>query len=133
MLEITETFLVHDIAAGLASLEALKALGVRLVVDDFGTRYSSLSYPAPHAARRAEDRPGPRPLHRLDIELPNRAIVAAILAMPSTLGLVAVTEGVKTAAQAAALRQLGCQFAQGFHYAPPMASHELTRHLPPSR
>ena len=116
-LEITETLLMEEREASLAALNALSELGVTLVVDDFGTGYSSLLY-----------------LHRLPVDVlkidqsfvagmgerrTDDAIVTSVVALAHDLGLIAVAEGVETAAQAEGLSRLGCDLAQGYFWCRP--------------
>ena len=122
-IELTETALIDDSSVPAASLRELKALGVKIVLDDFGTGYSSLS----HLQRF--------PIDALKIDRSfvmhlgtgdaNRAIVRAITAMASALGLEVVAEGVETADQAAEVRALGCDWAQGYHFARPAPAAEI--------
>jgi EAL domain-containing protein (putative c-di-GMP-specific phosphodiesterase class I) len=116
-LEITESLLIEDTAACLDGLEALKELGVKLSVDDFGTRYSSLGYlnRMPLDGLKI-DRSF---VHRLGGHPRDTAIVSAIVAMADALGLSVVAEGIETAAQRAQLLELGCRFGQGFLLAVP--------------
>jgi EAL domain-containing protein (putative c-di-GMP-specific phosphodiesterase class I) len=99
-------------------LRGLKGLGVRLAIDDFGTGYSSLSY-----------------LRRLPIDIlkidkifvddvarepAESAVARAIVKLAQTMELVIVAEGVEHPEQAARLRELGCEFAQGYWFAKPL-------------
>jgi EAL domain-containing protein (putative c-di-GMP-specific phosphodiesterase class I) len=121
-LEITESVLMDDSDGTLETLRELKSLGVRLVLDDFGTGYSSLAY-----VRRF-------PIDVLKIdrafvdalgnEAEDAAIVTAIISMGSALGVTVVAEGVEVERQATQLRELGCDLAQGFLYAKPLAAAE---------
>jgi EAL domain-containing protein (putative c-di-GMP-specific phosphodiesterase class I) len=101
-----------------AKLRALTAYGLRVAVDDFGTGYSSLSY-----------------LHRFPVHLlkidksftdrvdqgfDEAALARAIVRLGQALHLDTVAEGVETASQLAALRELGCTFGQGYHFAEPL-------------
>ena len=116
-LEVTESILVLDSEAVVATLEELTGLGVSLSIDDFGTGYSSLSY-----LKRF-------PLYEVKIDKSfvdglgkndqDNAIVAAIVAMAHALDLSVVAEGVETADQLQRLRTLGCEQAQGYHLARP--------------
>jgi diguanylate cyclase (GGDEF)-like protein/PAS domain S-box-containing protein len=118
VLEITETVLVKDVEAMAAKLRALTACGLRVAVDDFGTGYSSLSY-----LHRF-------PVHllkidksftdRVDGSVDDAALARAIVRLGQALHLETVAEGVETASQLAALRELGCTFGQGYHFAKPM-------------
>jgi predicted signal transduction protein with EAL and GGDEF domain len=122
-IEVTETALIEDSGVPAASLLELKALGVKILLDDFGTGYSSLS----HLQRF--------PIDALKIDRSfvmhlatgddNCAIVRAIAAMASALGLEVVAEGVETAEQAAEVHALGCGMAQGFYFARPAPPDEI--------
>jgi EAL domain-containing protein (putative c-di-GMP-specific phosphodiesterase class I) len=118
ILEITETLLVRDAVAGGATLDALRALGVRLALDDFGTGYSSLSY------MRS------LPLYSLKIakefidgmvsEGEDEAFVRLIVEIARLRGLSVVAEGIETAEQLDCLRVLDCDKGQGYHFARPL-------------
>jgi EAL domain-containing protein (putative c-di-GMP-specific phosphodiesterase class I) len=113
-LEITETVMMEDSAVTTAVLSELRALGVRLAVDDFGTGFSSLSYLKRFPVSRVKiDRSFVTGLgeHGADASL-----VTAIIAMASALRLEPVAEGVETREQAARLVELGCTHGQGFLY-----------------
>jgi EAL domain-containing protein (putative c-di-GMP-specific phosphodiesterase class I) len=122
-LEVTERAMAGGAEALLPQLEALKRLGVRLAIDDFGTGYSSLSY-----LRQF-------PLHRLKIDrsfvtdLPDdkdaAAIALAIVQMGHSLGLSVIAEGVETEDQAAYLRSIGCDDAQGYLFGKPLSADEF--------
>ncbi len=116
-LEITESVLMDDVELSQQTLQRLRRLGVRLVVDDFGTGYSSLSYLRRFPVDLIKvDRSFVR---GLGTDGRDSAIVAAVVGLAHTLGLSAVGEGVETAAQLDALREMGCDRAQGFHIARP--------------
>jgi diguanylate cyclase (GGDEF)-like protein/PAS domain S-box-containing protein len=126
-IEITESVLMEDVESAVTTLQALRALGIRLWVDDFGTGYSSLAY-----LRRL-------PIHGLKIdqsfvaglgrEAEDSAIAAGVVSLAHTLGLVALAEGVETPEQLALLRELGCDFAQGFYWSAPRATTDPGRGL----
>ncbi len=117
-LEITESVLMHDTDVTLATLRALKALGVRLAVDDFGTGYSSLRYLQQF------------PVDVLKVDksfvdgvakgAQDAALARTIVALGDMLALRTVAEGVETAAQADALRAMGCEYGQGYLFARPL-------------
>ena len=122
-LEITESGLLDEAGAATQTLRRLKALGVSLILDDFGTGWSSLT----HLKRL--------PIDALKVDRSfvagvgggdegDEAIVAAIVGMASGLGLTVIPEGIEHAAQRSRLRELGCQLGQGHHFARPMASDE---------
>jgi diguanylate cyclase (GGDEF)-like protein len=124
-IEITEVALLDDAPRILRMLNVLRSRGVLALLDDFGTGFSALSY-----------------LHRFPIQAlkidqsfvaglggemhaESLALVRAILALAGTLGIDAVGEGIETAEQRDILRQLGCEYGQGFLYGKP--SPELPR------
>jgi diguanylate cyclase (GGDEF)-like protein len=124
-LEITESVLMTEPGRALRTLSVLRSMGVGLAVDDYGTGHSSLAY-----------------LHRLPLDTLkiDRSFVAAMgreggvivrstVDLAHNLGLRVVAEGVEDPATAAALRDLGCDLAQGFHYARPVPVAELLQAL----
>lgn len=123
-LEITESMMLADETAAIASLRRLRELGVHIVVDDFGTGYSSLSY-----LKRL-------PVDGLKIDRSfveglgeareKSAIVRATIALARALGLTVTAEGIENAAQLRRLLALQCDLGQGFHFAPPLAKDEMT-------
>jgi diguanylate cyclase (GGDEF)-like protein/PAS domain S-box-containing protein len=118
VVELTETDLESVRGSLLSELEALRDVGVRVAVDDFGTGYSAFS------------RLAHLPLDDLKIDSSfvaqmltderSRTVVVAILGLAQALGLSVVAEGVETADQADALRELGCDRGQGYLWARPM-------------
>ncbi|MEZ0493709.1 putative bifunctional diguanylate cyclase/phosphodiesterase [Kineococcus sp. TBRC 1896] len=115
--EVTETVLVSEGATAVEVLQALRGLGVEVAVDDFGTGYSSLSY-----------------LRRLPVDVlkidrsfvsalgqgQDTSLVRTIVDLAAALNLRAVAEGVETAAEADALREMGCPVGQGYLFARPL-------------
>jgi EAL domain-containing protein (putative c-di-GMP-specific phosphodiesterase class I) len=126
-LEITESALMQEPDAAIATLRDLKALGVSLCVDDFGTGYSSLSYlkRLPIDALKV-DRAF---VSGVDVDIEDRAIAEAVVALAHTLGLGAVAEGVENDRQLRQLRLLGCDGAQGFLFSRPVPGDELAELL----
>jgi len=124
--EVTESAVIRDAVQSTETLHRLRALGVSVSIDDFGTGYSSLS--------RLTELPIdmlkiPKPfVDRLAADVPDSAIVDAILQLASSLGLTTVAEGVETEEQAELLRQLGCGLVQGYLYGK-AESAEDTLHL----
>ncbi|MEO7503596.1 MAG: EAL domain-containing protein, partial [Sphingomicrobium sp.] len=128
-LEVTETVFLGDDAGTLASLERLRALGVRLVLDDFGKGYSSFGYLSrAHFAKIKIDQTFVRGAANGERE--SIAIVDAILALARGLGVEATAEGVETPAQADIMRRLGCTQLQGFHFGRPVAPETLAEPAP---
>ena len=127
-LEITETAMMADPAAMGETLSALKALGVRLAVDDFGVGHASLRQ------LRAL-----LPVDTLKIDksfvdgitddADDAAIVEGVVRLAHSLGLQAVAEGVETAEQVAMLRGFSCQTGQGYHFARPAGPQAIAQML----
>jgi diguanylate cyclase (GGDEF)-like protein len=116
-IELTESILMGDTVQTVATLEALHRLGLLLSIDDFGTGYSSLAYL--HRFPVDELKIDRVFVQELTVRPESRTLVAAMIAMGRALGLSIVAEGVETVAQAAALRELGCDIAQGYLYSRP--------------
>ena len=125
-LELTETVVMQDPEAAAVAFRALRALGVRIAVDDFGTGYSSLALLRDLPLDQLKiDRSFLRDLGRLDDD----PIVAAVVALADSLGLVAVAEGVENTSQMAELHRLGCPLAQGYLISRPLPPDDLVRLL----
>jgi diguanylate cyclase (GGDEF)-like protein len=126
-LEVTESAVMGDAARCMDVLQRLHDLGVHLSIDDFGTGYSSMAY-----LRRL-------PVDELKIDrsfvlgmtttAQDLVLVRTAIDLGHNLGLTVVAEGVEGAEHVAALRDLGCDLAQGFHYARPMAAAAMTELL----
>jgi diguanylate cyclase (GGDEF)-like protein len=122
-LEVTESVFLGDDAATLDSLERLRMLGVRLVLDDFGKGYSSFGYLARARFSKIKiDQTFVRGAAQGTRE--SVAIVHAILALARGLGVETTAEGVETAEQAEAMCALGCTQLQGFYYGRPMPAQD---------
>jgi EAL domain-containing protein (putative c-di-GMP-specific phosphodiesterase class I) len=123
ILEITEGTLLKDTELIGTVFGGLKALGVRLAIDDFGKEYSSLSY----LNRLPVD--GLK-IDRLFLESlgdnpSNMIIVEAVITLAHSLGLEVTAEGVESAEQLELLRGMGCDFVQGYHLARPLAPEDM--------
>jgi diguanylate cyclase (GGDEF)-like protein len=124
-LEVTETVLIRDDAAALATLHRLRALGVRIALDDFGTGYSSLSY-----LQRF-------PFDKIKIDRcfvseiaeseGSSAIVQAVVNIANARNMTTTAEGVETEQQKELLRALGCTEMQGYLYGPAKPAEEIRR------
>jgi diguanylate cyclase (GGDEF)-like protein len=119
-LEITESVLIDDAPGALAAFDGLKQVGVQLALDDFGTGYSSLSY-----LKRF-----PVDIVKIDqsfvagipAEPLDEAIVRAVIGLAHGIGMIVVAEGVEEPRQQQAITKLGCDMAQGFLLARPVAA-----------
>lgn len=126
-LEVTETSLVEEVDQASAVLDRLAAIGVKIVIDDFGTGWASLTYLRSF------------PVHGLKIDrsfvagigsnAQDTAIARSILSLGAELGLHVTAEGIETPAQQKALRKLGCALAQGYLYGHPGPASTAPIHL----
>jgi diguanylate cyclase (GGDEF)-like protein len=125
-LEITESMLMDNPEVAAVTLAELRSLGVRIAMDDFGTGYSSLGYLSRFPVDvikmdRSFMRPGTTP-EALDLS-------SAVVAMGSSLALEVVAEGMEREEQLQRLRELGCEFGQGFHFAAPMDAERMLAYV----
>jgi len=119
-LEITESVVMEDAPATIATLRDLKGLGVNLAIDDFGMGYSSLSY-----LKRF-----PVDFLKVDRSLiqgigegpKDEAILSALVTLAHSMGTRTIAEGVETKEQLARLREAGYDFGQGYYFARPLPS-----------
>jgi diguanylate cyclase (GGDEF)-like protein/PAS domain S-box-containing protein len=121
-LEITESVILEDAEPAKSTLARLRTLGVELYMDDFGTGYSSLGYlhRFPLDALKID-----RSFVMRMVEEPRNAkLVQAIVALAGNLGVRVVAEGIDSPSQLALLRELGCDFGQGFLFSPPVPRPE---------
>ena len=126
-LELTESIVMHDPDLVAKVLHELKGDGFTLAIDDFGTGYSSLSY-----LKRF-------PLDKLKIDASfvrdiasdptDRAIARSVVALGASLGLTVVAEGVEGAEELRLLHGMGCQQAQGYYFARPLAADDFVAWL----
>ena len=122
-LEIAEMSLIAEEDVMVTQLQALRALGVRIAIDNFGYGYSSPGY-----LRRL-----PVDILKIDRSFIDRitdgreasALTEAIINLARTLGLRTIAEGIETAEQAQALQDFGCHSAQGYHFYPPLPAEQL--------
>jgi diguanylate cyclase (GGDEF)-like protein/PAS domain S-box-containing protein len=130
-LEITESVLLGESDANLATLHQLREIGVHISMDDFGTGYSSLSYLRSF------------PFDKIKIdrsfvsELTERpdclAIIRAVAGLGTSLGIATTAEGIETPEQLAQVRAEGCTEVQGYLFSAPRPATELGEFLQPDR
>jgi diguanylate cyclase (GGDEF)-like protein/PAS domain S-box-containing protein len=126
-LEIGESSVMDDAEAASAVLNDLRSTGVRMSIDDVGTGFSSLL----HLNRFPIDflKVDRSFVNMMDTESGASNIVTAVIAMAHALGLPAIAEGVETEIQLHTLRQLGCDYAQGYLFARPKPLNEVVELL----
>jgi diguanylate cyclase (GGDEF)-like protein/PAS domain S-box-containing protein len=122
-IEVTESAVMEDADRAQEQLVRLRQLGVRLAIDDFGTGYSSLA-----RLKRL-------PLDKLKLDQsfvaglphdPNDAAIArAVISLGHSMGLAVLAEGIETQAQADFLRELGCDYGQGYWFGRPQPAAQL--------
>ncbi len=124
-IEVTESVLVEDTERAQSILQEIRALGIGVALDDFGTRYASLAYVRQFPvdilkidSTFVKGTPG----DRRDV-----AIVNSVVALARGLGLKTIAEGVETHDQVAFLVRAGCDEVQGFYYYKPMPGDQLAR------
>jgi diguanylate cyclase (GGDEF)-like protein/PAS domain S-box-containing protein len=126
-LEMTESVLMTDTEENLAQLVRLKALGVALAIDDFGTGYSSLAYLRRFPVDTLKiDRSF---VERLGEQTDDAALANTIVQLGQSLGMSTVAEGIEEYGQLAALREMGCDYAQGYYFSRPVPAAEAGRLL----
>ena len=127
ILEITESLILQNTELTVETLGEIRRLGVRIAVDDFGTGYSSLSY-----------------LHRFPVDIlkidrafvekvardrEGAAMAKAIISMSETLHLVTIAEGLEAPDQIDTLRELGCDWGQGYYFAKPLRTDAMCEYI----
>ncbi len=127
VLEITERTLVRETEINNDVLAELASLGVGLVLDDFGTGYSMLGYlkRMPITALKIDQ----SFIEGIPDDADSRAIVHAMLAVARHFKLKVVAEGVESIEQVEYMRDSGCEFAQGYFYAPALSSDTILDYL----
>lgn len=126
-LEVPERSLMAGEVGGSGVLDELADLGVRLAVDDFGTGYASLTYLKRYRLQSLKiDKSF---VGTMDMDAKDRAVATSIIRVARELGLRTVAQGVETPEQAAALRELNCDAAQGFYFSRPVGAAELEEAL----
>jgi len=125
--ELTETSLLRNDAGTQRVIDGIAEIGCELALDDFGTSYSSLSYLRQY------------PFDNLKIDLAfvagmlesdrDAAVIDAILALARSLDLRVIAEGTETIEQCDALRELGCDMAQGYYYSKPLPPEEFVHYV----
>jgi diguanylate cyclase (GGDEF)-like protein/PAS domain S-box-containing protein len=124
-LEMTESSIMGNAQQTLATLDRLKAMHIRLEIDDFGTGYSSLSYlqRLPFDILKI-DRSF---IHEMTAGNGSLDIVKAILQLAHSLKMEVIAEGVETEKQLCALRELGCDYIQGYFFSRPVEASVAER------
>ena len=123
-LDVTEGVYVHALEGNMAAtLDRLRAMGVKISIDDFGMGYSSLSYlkRLPADALKIDK----SFVKGLGEGVEDTAIVRMVIELAHTLGMEVIAEGVEDRGQAALLEEMGCDFVQGYHFSKPLRPEEV--------
>ncbi|MBE9229420.1 EAL domain-containing protein [Phormidium sp. LEGE 05292] len=117
-LELTESLLIADVTLAVNQLKLLKSLGIKIAIDDFGTRYSSLNYlqQLPFDILKIDQ----CFVRDVDRNSKKKAITKTIIDMAHQLGLKVIAEGVETEGELQFLRQNGCDEMQGYLFSHPL-------------
>lgn len=122
-LEVTERLLLDRSPKTLATLEALRAIGLRFAIDDFGTGYSAMSYLTAFPFDTLKiDRSF---VARVTERRPEAALTRAIVAMARSLDIDIIAEGIETVEQRDFLKAAGCGYGQGFLFSRPLPADEF--------
>ncbi len=122
-LEVTESAMMYDVEQAIATLSALKNLGVMLALDDFGTGYSSMNYLKKFPLDRLKiDRSFIRDITN---EPRDAAITRSLITLSKSLGLTTIAEGVETDEQRSMLDKLECEQIQGFLISRPLPAEKI--------
>ena len=123
VLEITESVALSDIDVAISVIEHLKAKGIALALDDFGTGYSSLSYLTKLHPRTIKiDRSFVSPVHS---SIQAEQLLEAMVSLCHALDMTVLAEGIETDEQLELLRDLGCEFGQGYLFSPAVPADQV--------
>jgi len=122
-LEVTERDVMRDPDASLQLMQQLKAMGIKLAMDDFGTGTSSLSIlrTYPFDVVKIDRSFVPGIVDGADV----RAVIHATIGLVERLGMSSLVEGIEDPAQHAVVRAMGCRFGQGWLYGKPLQAHDV--------
>ncbi len=125
ILEITEGTIMRDVQSAVTTMHALRALGVRLSIDDFGTGHSSLAQL--RSLPVDEIKIDKSFVSRLEAAPDDTVIVRSAIEIGHNMGLVVIAEGVEQLASLRILRELGCDMAQGYLFSRPLPAEDFHR------
>ncbi len=124
-IEITESIMIDSVERALDRIEEVRKLGIMVAIDDFGTGYSSLSYLNSFPANLLK-------IDKSFIDVMNQAesnkkYVASIISIGHVLGLEVISEGVESEDQLETLKEIGCDYIQGFIWGRPVPPEEAAK------
>ena len=124
-LEITESMIMENVDMAITTMERLREMGFNIYIDDFGTGYSSLNYlhKFPVTALKI-DRTF---VNKISTSGENQEIIMSIVSLANSLNLDVIAEGVELSHQLSRIKELECQFGQGFFFSEPMESFAIDK------
>ena len=123
--EITESVMIESIEKAMESIEALRDMGVQIAIDDFGTGYSSLSYLNSIPANLLKvDKSF---IDSMNSSEKSKQYVAAIISLGHIMGYKVISEGVEEECQLETLREIGCDYIQGYIWGKPLPQEEVEK------
>ena len=125
--EVTESAVMENAQSTVDTFRKLKALGVRLVIDDFGTGYSSLSYLKRFPVDQLKI--ARSFIKELGKDAGDTVLLPGIINLARPLGLRVIAEGVASIEQITSLREMECDFAQGYYFGRPLPSEKAGKLL----
>ncbi len=121
-IEVTENCVMNNFEDAIATLKAIRNIGIEIAIDDFGTGYSSLNYLKRLPGHKVKiDRAFVQEMHE---DSDDQAIIQAVISISSQLGMQVLAEGVETNQQKDLLMHLGCNLMQGYLYSKPLAAED---------
>lgn len=126
-LELTESSMLLNMPHTLRTLRELRNMGIHVSIDDFGTGYSSFVHLKNLPINMIKIDRGL--IRNIDLEMADRSIVQAIVTMGEGLAVKIVAEGVETVNQISVLKDLKCDYAQGYYIEKPIDAARLTARL----
>ena len=124
-IEITESIMIDSVDKALNCIDELRSMGIQIAIDDFGTGYSSLSYLNRFPANLLK-------IDKSFIDVMNtsdssRQYVAAIISMGHIMGFDVISEGVEEPDQLKTLKEIGCDYIQGFIWGRPLEAEDVEK------
>ena len=124
-IEITESIMIDSFDKALHCIDELKSMGIQIAIDDFGTGYSSLSYLHRFPANLLKiDKSF---IDKMNTGESSRQYVAAIISIGHVMGFDVISEGVEEPDQLETLKNIGCDYIQGFIWGRPLSAEDAEK------
>lgn len=124
-IEITESIMIDSVDKALECIDKIRAMGIQIAIDDFGTGYSSLSYLNKFPANLLKiDKSF---IDTMNTSKSSKQYVSAIISMGHIMGFDVISEGVEEDAQVETLKEIGCDFIQGYIWGRPLPQEEAEK------